>query len=300
MDAERLRGFLVVARVGAISKAAERLGISQPALSRQIQQLEHEVGTDLFVRTGRGVALTEAGERLANRARPLLRALNGLIDEVRAEAGELSGTVTFGLPPSFPPLLAAEILSELQRRHPALRLRLAAALTGTLHTGLLDGSYDLAIVHAPVAGPHLETAPLWNERIVLIAPPSWQLPSELPFADALERPVLLPSANQNLRRIVAAAALSRNLELRVAVEIDSLRFLVHSIHAGLGLSFLPRRAVMAELRAGEVSAHALSDILLERHARLARPILASKETLAVHDLVLELAQRYHERHQSAS
>ncbi|MCA9520389.1 MAG: LysR family transcriptional regulator [Myxococcales bacterium] len=296
MDADRLRGFLVVARFGAISKAAERIGISQPALSRQIQQLEHEVGAPLFERTGRGVRLTAAGERLASRARPLLRALTGLLDELRAESGELSGTVALGLPPSFPPRLAADLLERAKATHPGLRVRLTAALTGALHSGLLDGTFDLAVVHAPVAGPHLETSPLWSERIVAIAPSSWRLPAALTLEAALSRPVLLPSPNQNLRQIVAAAALSRNLELRVSVEIDSLRFLVHGIQAGLGLSFLPRRAVLAELAAGEVSAHALSDLHLERHALLARVALANEGTLALHGMLLSLAREHHDAH----
>src|SRR5687767_12483832 len=105
MELRQLRTFLVVAETGSLSRAAGRLRIAQPALSRQIRMLEEEVGTELFQRHARGMALSEAGEVLIAHARGALRELDQAKSDLSALAGQVSGKVAIGLLPSVSDLM---------------------------------------------------------------------------------------------------------------------------------------------------------------------------------------------------
>ena len=110
VDLKNLRNFVAVASAGSISRAAENIHIAQPALSKQIQQIEDYFGTDLFVRTHRGVKLTPAGERLVNHAKGLLKRFDIALEDVREAISEPSGRVALGLPQSMAKYLAVPLV----------------------------------------------------------------------------------------------------------------------------------------------------------------------------------------------
>src|SRR5215210_1655307 len=99
MELRALRYFQFVAKLRSFSKAAVHLRVAQPAVSRQIQKLENELGVPLFTRKGRGIELTGAGSVLLQRARSLLGQVGQIVDEVRTNSGATSGTITVGAPP---------------------------------------------------------------------------------------------------------------------------------------------------------------------------------------------------------
>lgn len=145
MDTDLLRAFLETAEAGALSRAARRLGFSQPSLTGQIQRLESHLGVVLFRRHGRGVALTEAGEALVPRARRLLDEMRAMEATIRGDGAaddDVRGSVRVGVIPTIAPYVMPEALRRFRGRHGAARVELredySAALADQLHEGALD------------------------------------------------------------------------------------------------------------------------------------------------------------------
>ncbi len=143
MDLKQLRTFLHVAETGSLSKAAKRLNVTQPALSRQIRLLEEDAGVALFVRTGRGVILSEAGEKLKPRARVLDEEMERLKMDMTAFAGTVRGEVRVGLPPSDGMVLAAPVVERFHQDYPQVKLHITQLLSGALQENLWDGRLDM-------------------------------------------------------------------------------------------------------------------------------------------------------------
>ncbi len=270
MDQNLLQSFLQVAELGNMSRAAERLHLSQPALSRQIRQLENSLGVPLFERTGRGVRLTRAGEFLEVRARPLVAQLEQLASDVAARAAEVSGPLRFAVPPAFGADRIADLIEAYQSRYPRVRVQVRVALSGTIHEDLRRGALDLGVLYSPIRSRALATEPLWTEHLCAIGAPDLLMdPDPHAFADVLEHPVLLPSSTHGLRILVEAHAARLGATIDVHTEVDALRFLVELVRRGRGVTFLPRRTVQAEVDQGTLRAVDLRDEPLERDTLLA-------------------------------
>lgn len=271
MDLKHLKSFLHVAELGSLSRAAERLNVTQPALSRQIRLLEQDLGTALFHRTGRGVRLSEAGAVLESRAGPLISELEAISGDIAAQAAEVSGSVVLGIPPSVSAVQAGDLVEHYRARHPRVSLRIVVALSGAVREGLLRGKLDLGILYKPAISANLATEDLWTERLLLVGPEDSGLGPErpVPFAEALGHPLILPGPRHGLRATAEAYALRAGLVLDTAVEAESLRVILDLVRRGLGFTFLPLRAVVPELKAGLVRAAPLVDPTPERTAALA-------------------------------
>ncbi len=283
MDTHLLRSFLHVAELGNLSRASERLHLSQPALSRQIKQLESGLGVALFARTGRGVRLTQAGAILAAKARPILLQLDGLASEVSASAQEVTGNVRLAVPPSFGVGLTIDILESYRARYPKVHVEVSVALSGAVQDGLLEDRLDVGVLYPPMRSRSLESETLWTEQLDLVGAPGLFSSVPISFAQALSYPLLLPSRPHGLRLVVEGYAAQHGGALQVELEVNSLRMLVEMLHRGLGVAFLPRRAVSAELEAGLVSAVSVHLPVLRRQTALAwsaqRPLTQATQLL---------------------
>ena len=130
MELRQLRTFVHVAELGSFSAAAERLHIAQPALSRQIQILEQELGVNLFRRHGRGAVLTEQGQLFLPRATLVLRELERAREELRSDDTDLAGQVSFGMPPTVADVLSTPLIEHFSASHPQVKLRVASGYSG--------------------------------------------------------------------------------------------------------------------------------------------------------------------------
>jgi len=148
MDLKLLRNFLQIAELESFTKAAAVLHIAQPALSRQVGQLERELGTRLFIRNERGVRLTEAGALFRQRASGLIDDFQRLRHEVSLLADEPAGELTFGVPPSMHDTITLPLIRAYRERFPRVLLRVVEGLSVTLNEGVHTGKLDLAIVSA--------------------------------------------------------------------------------------------------------------------------------------------------------
>lgn len=168
IDFHQLSHFLAVAKAGNFTRAAEEVGLSQPALSRSIQKLEKSVGEPLFERHPRGVKLTELGDFLLVRANQI----RNLIDDTFAELNEASnrGLIRLAVIPTIAPYLLPTVLRTFGRRHPEIKIQVQEDTTQNILRLCKDGDVDLAIVALPITEKYLEVESLFEEELMLVIP----------------------------------------------------------------------------------------------------------------------------------
>jgi len=265
MNLTHLRSFVHVAELGSLSLAAERLHLSQPALSRQIQLLEEQLDVKLLHRTGRGVVPTEAGERLRDSAYDIFEAIAKVEREV-AGTGSVAGRLSVGLPPSASTTMAGELVESYRARYPAVSLQIVEDLTGAIQDGLLEGRLDLGILYEGAISPGLQTEQLRIEALELIGPPAADLSQDCPvrFETLAQLPMILPGYRHGLRAIVEQSAFRAGVRLHTVIEADSLRLLLDFVYRGLGYTVLSREVCGPLLARGELTAAPIVEPPLRR------------------------------------
>lgn len=276
LELRQLATFLQVAELGSVSKAAQRLRIAQPALSRQLRQLEAELKVALFTRHGRGMALTAAGELLCARAASVLRTLDDTRAELLLAEEAEGGAVVFGMPPTVGELLAARLIERFMARHPAISLRFVVASTGYLLDWLQSGQVDIALVHAPEDAPKLKLTPLLEEALYFVSAANRPAADRQPLklAEVARHRLVMPGAQHGLRILVEREARRLGLRLDVAVEADSLAVLKTLVQRRLGATILPFAAVHQEVASGLVYATPIAKPQLARILVVAQPAQA--------------------------
>jgi len=224
--------FAKVAELGSLSRASAALDIPPSVVSRHIAQLETESGSRLFRRTGRGVVLTELGERIYPRVKALIREAEQLADDIRTSRGVPMGEVRIGLLPSTVALLAGPLFAQTRQCFPEVQLHITEGSSAQLEEWLNEGRLDLALLlrEDPTACPDepvLTTLPL-----LLIVPLGHGLAGHpsISLREVLAMPLVLPSHPHPLRARLETLARQHNTTLTVAAEADSIH-LQHEIVA---------------------------------------------------------------------
>jgi LysR family nitrogen assimilation transcriptional regulator len=143
LDLRSIRSFMYVAEAGSFTRAAAQLSMAQSALSRQVRDLEDELGVLLLHRTGRGAELTEAGQRFLSRAKKLLLNASALSADMKALSGANIETVTLGVPPSISHILLALLLDRVKRQYPHIRMRVVEGFSGHIYEWLLSSTLPI-------------------------------------------------------------------------------------------------------------------------------------------------------------
>jgi DNA-binding transcriptional LysR family regulator len=170
MDFRQLKTFSCVAELGSLSKASDTLRIAQPALSRQIKLLEHELRAELFTRNGRGMVLTEAGRLLLARTSGIVRQIDQIRDDIQSQAGAPSGRVVLGLVPTVSCVLSARLARRTVETYPGISLCIVESYSGHLLEWLHRGEMDLAVIYGPSADLHLSVQDLGRDAVVAVGP----------------------------------------------------------------------------------------------------------------------------------
>jgi LysR family nitrogen assimilation transcriptional regulator len=249
-----------VARCGSFSRAAGELHIAQPALSRQIQKLEDELGVALLVRHGRGVRMTVAGARLLERAEMIADFVRQTEDHVRQEGEALSGHIALGVPPGVGLMVGPRIVETFRARFPQVALHMREGQSNSLQEWVLDGRADLALLHNPAPLNSVDIERVIAEPMVLVAPPRSPSSGRAPghkMADLQALPLILPGLPHANRRLIEQSAAQSGLRLRVVMEVDSLALTKELVARGLGYSILANAAVQDEIAAGKLRAYAI-------------------------------------------
>ena len=174
MEFNRLRSFAAVAEAGHLTRAAEKLHISQPALSAQIKALEDELGLALFDRTATGMVLTGAGKRLLVEADKVLAAAQAMHAEARALKGELSGTVRLGTlsDPDF--IRLGQFMSIAVERYPVLQIEFQHEITGMAMQHVREGTLDASFYYGDISAPQVAGVALRAINYRVAAPAAWR------------------------------------------------------------------------------------------------------------------------------
>jgi LysR family nitrogen assimilation transcriptional regulator len=245
LNSKLLEYFLRVAELGSINKAAVDLRISQPALSRNVSLLEHEMGTTLFHRSRGGVTLTEPGKMLYENARPLLRHFTTLKEQV----GELAaGTVAIGLPPSWRSIVSVRIAEVLLKEHPDVKVRINETVSHALRDQLADGSLDLCVAPADsnVSDAFRQTR-LVRDPMVLVGGAESKLfeTDTVPLSKLDGLPMIIPSRPNIMRAKIEHELALMGMDLRVAIETDTLNLCMDLAARGDGYTVVPRCALLS-------------------------------------------------------
>jgi LysR family transcriptional regulator, benzoate and cis,cis-muconate-responsive activator of ben and cat genes len=248
MELRHLRYFVAVAEELHFGRAAARLRIAQPALSRQIRQLEDEVGADLFDRGARALQLTAAGRDFLEGARETLAAAERTVRRARRAWGNEAGRLSVAFVPAIlDSLEAVRILRRFRERHPAVRVEVSALQTVEQWEALRHGRVQVGFLYDPPADADLVCEPLWQQEILLAVPaddPLARGPGPIPLALAAHEPFLwfdraaAPFPHDMVRRLFE----SRGLTMRVVEEAASEEARLSLVAGGLGITLVPGSA----------------------------------------------------------
>lgn len=266
------RGFLAVAELGSLTRAALHLDSNQSMLSRQINALERECNARLFVRTGRGVELSEVGQRLFPHVKALLSDAESLELEIRGEARLPFGQVTIGLLPSTAHPLIGDLFNRVRQLYPDIRLKILEGSSGQVEEWLTDARVDIAILYRyGAAAPAMELA-LARVDSYLIGATGDALTraAEVPFAALDGLPFILPSAPNGLRNALDALARREKVSIAPVIEADSLPLMRSIIAQERFYTVLPLHAVWSEVAEGRLQAAKVVDPPLQRVISMAR------------------------------
>ncbi|MEX2103272.1 MAG: selenium metabolism-associated LysR family transcriptional regulator [Gaiellaceae bacterium] len=258
MDTRQLAAFCAVVEKRSFSQAAERLGVTQPAVSLQVRALEERLGQRLIDRSGRRVEPTEAGLRVYSNAKRLLQLEEQLIEEVATgDDAELGGTLAIGASTGPGAHLVPLLLCEFQRRHPRVRIALAIFDTYAVIDKVAERELELGVVGALRRHRSLTFDPLVQDEIVLAVPPGHPAAGGKLTLDQLREEELISMqegagvrqvVEQELRR---AGLPARDLEPRL--ELGLQESVKSAIAAGYGVAFISRTAIEGELAAGTLA-----------------------------------------------
>jgi LysR family transcriptional regulator, nitrogen assimilation regulatory protein len=222
MNLRKWEYFLKAAEFGNLSRVAEKLDISQPALSRQIAALEQEIGTSLFHRTGRGLTLTPAGEVFRARAEAILEEIARVPGEVTHAANTPSGRLAFGAPPFMGRVLTGELVATYVETYPHVRLRVRGAHSFQLREAIFFRDIDIGILVAPLTEPDLHTEPLLKEQLYLVGPTDSGLSVDQPITidRVADCPLILTPRPDGLRTLIEGEFARIGRRARIAIETE--------------------------------------------------------------------------------
>jgi DNA-binding transcriptional LysR family regulator len=263
MELRHLRYFEAVARHSHVTRAAAELHIAQPALSKQVSQLEHELGVALFDRVGRNVRLTEAGEALLPHARAVMAQVEAARAEMAERIGLRRGRATVGTPPTVGTQLLPNVLAAFNRRYPGIELRLHEAGVQTLLDLLETGLTDVAVVTLPVEDEQLTVVPILTEEMVLAVCRGHSLAGheEVAIRQLEHEAWVLSPENYELREATLSACAAAGFIPRVVLDGGETDTLLRFVAAGIGVALVPRLAVNAS---SDVATLRVSDQRLTR------------------------------------
>jgi DNA-binding transcriptional LysR family regulator len=257
VELDQVSAFLAIARLGGFTRASSSLHLSQPAISRRIHLLEHELGAPLFERVPRGVIVTDAGRAFLPHAEALLASMRDGIDAVAAVRGTSQGTVTLALVGTLASTALTERLRRFREAHPAIDLRIQTGLSAEVSALVRRGDATLGLRYEHDPDPHLVSSTVHHEPMVPVCSPRHRFaraqrvePAEL----AGERWITFPPRPGGVAEPYQSALehwhAACGLNTAPIIPIDSLTAQKRMVEAAFGLALLPASSIDEELRSG--------------------------------------------------
>lgn len=275
MNLRGLKYFAEVAHCRSFTRAATKLRIAQPAVSRQIQNLEAELGVILLKRTRSGIELTGAGDFFLKRILPFLVELDQAKALLTQQAHADVDDIVVGLTAGEGLAVAPTLIENWRKKFPAAKLKIIEGLAPLIYAGLKDGSIDVGVAPEPLAFEGVWTKPLFEEPIVLISP---KKPNEVigsidnldlsNMSEVLQLPLIMPSGPNPLRGSIEAIARRHGVTLNVAVELDSMFIIKDLVRRGTGFAFTTYAHLTNEIEYDLVRVIKMPETEFKRNASL--------------------------------
>jgi DNA-binding transcriptional LysR family regulator len=275
MDTRQLAAFCAVVERKSFSQAAERLGVTQPAVSLQVRALEKRLGAQLLDRSGRRVEPTEAGLRLYRGAQRLLALEEQLVEEVAGEGdGELAGDLSLGASTGPAAIVVPLLLCEFQLANPGVRIALSVHDTHSVVELVAARELELGIVGAARRHRSVRFEPFFEDEVILVCPPGHPFADRTVTIDELRaEQLILMQEGAGVRQIVDDELRGLGLRLRdldVRLELGLQESVRSAVQAGYGITFISRSAVERELAAGTLASARVEGIDATREISLVR------------------------------
>jgi DNA-binding transcriptional LysR family regulator len=293
MDIRQLKAFVAIAEAGTFTAGAVRVHVTQAAVSMQIRQLENETGAQLFVRAPRKVILTEAGEKLLERAYVILREHDAALEEMAALTGAHRGRLRIGSASAgvnADPL--PQILRELKKRHAAVETSVASGTSEALVQQVLAGELDAAFVSLPVEARGVQTELLSEDYLVAIASPRHKLSKQKvvsAYALAGEK-LILGERGGNTRRLIDQFFAQAGVTLKVAMELSRLAAIKRMVEEDMGVGIVPLQSVRDEVAKGTLVRWWIEGAQINWQLGVAR--LVGGYESPIHQKFLELCRKH--------
>lgn len=255
MEIRQLRAFVSIAELGTFTAGAQRVHVTQAAISMQIRQLENELGARLFIRAPRRVMLTEAGEQLLLRARQILNDHDAAIEEIADLAGAERGRLRVGSASAMVTTdVLPKLLREVRRQHARADITVASGTSESLVQQILGGELDLAFVSLPVEARGINTERLSQDQLVAIASPQHRLAKQKTidaFTLAGEE-LILGERGGNTRRLIDQFFAQAGVTLHVAMELSRQQAIRRMVEEDMGVGIVPLHAVREDVEKGRL------------------------------------------------
>ena len=275
MDTRQLRAFCEVVERKSFSQAAERLGVTQPAVSLQVRALEKRIGTQLLDRSGRRVEPTEAGLRLYQGAQRLLALEEEIVNELADDAtGELDGIFAIGASTGPGGVVLSQLLCRFAEANPKLNVQLNVFDTQTVIERVADRTFELGVVGAAPRHRAVEYEPFFHDTVILACPPGHAFAGKTVTLDQLKsEELILMQEGAGVRQMIEdelrrAGAKPRDLNVRL--ELGLQESVTSAVRGGFGVTFISRSSVENDLAAGTLVEARVEGLQLEREIYLVR------------------------------
>jgi DNA-binding transcriptional LysR family regulator len=285
METRQLQAFCEVIERKSFSLAAERLGVTQPAVSLQVRALEKRLGTQLVDRSGRRVEPTDAGLRLYRGAQRLLQLEEEIVNDLAEQAGgDLAGSLEIGASTGPGGVVLPQLLCEFRAGHPELRIALSVFDTQTVIERVADRSLELGVVGAALRHRGVEYEPFFRDSVVLACPPGHRFAGRTVTVDELrEETLIVMQDGAGVRQMIEDEFHALGVRLRdldVNLELGLQESVTTAVRSGYGVTFISRSSVENDLRAGTLVEARVSDVELEREIFLVRATGRSESNAA--------------------
>jgi DNA-binding transcriptional LysR family regulator len=261
IDTARLEAFVEVARTGSISRAAEALFVTQPALSARLQALERSLGADLLVRGRHGSRLSEAGKALlphAERALVALRAGRTAVEEVRSGS---AGRLTIGAAPAVSTYVLPAMLHRFQARHPAVRLVVRSGHSEEILQMVLRDEVEVGLMR-PIQHPEVTSTLLYEDELTLVVHRGhpFAAAGHVRMAELASEHLILFDRTSSYHELTSAIVRQAGISPRGRLEVDNIDAAKRMVEQRLGIALLPRTSVQADIGSGRLVPVAVTDM----------------------------------------
>lgn len=255
MDVKQLKALIYISDCGSLTRAAEIMRTSQPALSQQIKALEVDLGVELLRRHARGVTMTDMGRLFCEHARTILKDIDRAKQMIATQAKDPTGKVSVGLPTSACRGVSAHLIGAVAKRYSNLSLHIIEAMTGTLDEWVQLGRLDVALLYDHKAFENVAWTEMMVEDLMLVARTADPILKRrsVRFSELKSFPIVLPGAAHVLRNIIDHIAAREGIKPNVVIESDSLTAISQLVKSGY-MTIMPHFAMADEIKRGEMNA----------------------------------------------